>query len=63
MIQLVSSARTYRTIPLWRRIENQLCQELSFVARKLFEDKDVELDGLLSETMGLLTHRLNLTLG
>ena len=63
MIQLVSSARTYRSIPLWRRIENQFGQELSEVAKILFENKDVDLDTLLGETMGRLTHRLNLTLG
>jgi ABC-type glycerol-3-phosphate transport system substrate-binding protein len=63
MIQLVSSARTYRSIPLWRRIENQFGQELSLIARALFEDKDTDLDALLPETMGRLAHRLNLTLG
>jgi ABC-type glycerol-3-phosphate transport system substrate-binding protein len=63
MIQLVTSARTYRSIPLWRRIENQLGQELSAVARTMFEKKDVDPDTLLRETMGRLTHRLNLTLG
>lgn len=62
MIQLVSSARTYRSIPLWRRIENQFGQELSVVAKALFENEDADLDSLLSETMGMLTHRLNLTL-
>lgn len=63
MIQLVSSARTYRSIPLWRRIENQFGQELSAVAKALFDNKDTDLDMLLKETMGQLTHRLNLTLG
>jgi multiple sugar transport system substrate-binding protein len=63
MIQLVSSARTYRSIPLWRRIENQFGQELSMIAKTFFEKKDADLDSLLNETMGQLTHRLNLTLG
>ena len=63
MIQLVSSARTYRSIPLWRRIENQFGQELSMIAKTLFEDEDADLDALLSETMERLTYRLNLTLG
>jgi ABC-type glycerol-3-phosphate transport system substrate-binding protein len=63
MVQLVSSARTYRSIPLWRRIENQFGQELSLIAKTLFEEKDADLDSLLRETMGRLTHRLNLTLG
>ena len=63
MIQLVSSARTHRSIPLWRRIENQFGQELSVVAKALFEDNDADIDALLGETMGQLTHRLNLTLG
>jgi ABC-type glycerol-3-phosphate transport system substrate-binding protein len=63
MIQLVTSSRAYRTIPLWRRIENQFGQELSVIAKKLFEDKNADLDTLLAETMGQLTYRLNLTLG
>jgi multiple sugar transport system substrate-binding protein len=63
MIQLVTSARTYRSIPLWRRIENQFGQELALVAKTLLEDEDADLDALLKETMGELTHRLNLTLG
>lgn len=63
MIQLVSSARTYRAIPLWRRIENQFGQELGIIAKALFENKNADLDALLRETMGSLTHRLNLTLG
>lgn len=63
MIQLVTSSRAYRTIPLWRRIENQFGQELSVIAKKMFEDKDADLDTLLAETMGQLTYRLNLTLG
>jgi ABC-type glycerol-3-phosphate transport system substrate-binding protein len=63
MIQLVTSSRAYRTIPLWRRIENQFGQELSVIAKKIFEDQDADLDALLSEIMGQLTYRLNLTLG
>ena len=63
MIQLVTSSRAYRTIPLWRRIENQFGQELSAIAKKMFEDRDTDLDTLLAETMGQLTYRLNLTLG
>ena len=62
MIQLVSSSRSYRTIPLWRRIESQFNQELSTVASTLLENKDTDLDALLRETMGSLSHRLNLTL-
>jgi ABC-type glycerol-3-phosphate transport system substrate-binding protein len=63
MIQLVTSSRAYRAIPLWRRIENQFGQELSVIAKKIFEDQDADLDALLSEVMGQLTYRLNLTLG
>jgi hypothetical protein len=63
MIQLVSSARTYRSIPLWRRIENQFGQELGFIAKTLFENKDADLDSLLKESMDRLSYRLNLTLG
>lgn len=63
MIQLVSSARTYRSIPLWRRIENQFGQELSVIAKTLFENNDTDLDAFLKESMEQLTYRLNLTLG
>jgi hypothetical protein len=63
MMQLVSSSRTYRTIPLWRRIEHQYGQELGIIGKTLLENKDADLDGLLTESMGSLTQRLNLTLG
>ncbi len=63
MIQLVTSSRTYRAIPPWQRIENQFGQELSQVAKTLLENKNVDLDKLLTETMKTLTLRLNLTLG
>ncbi len=63
MIQLVSSGRAYRAIPLWRRIENQLGKELGAIAETLSKDKDVDLDALLPETMDSLAYRLNLTLG
>ncbi len=63
MIQLVSSARTYRAIPPWRRIENQFGQELSAIATTILEDKETDLDAILSERMKSLSQRLNLTLG
>jgi multiple sugar transport system substrate-binding protein len=63
MIQLVSSSRTYRTIPLWRRIEHQFGQELSTIAKTIMEDPDTDLDKILTDTMKALTQRLNLTLG
>ena len=62
MIQLVSSSRTYRTIPLWRRIENQFGQELSIVARAVLENKEADLDQVLAENLSSLAQRLNLTL-
>ena len=62
MLQLISSSRTYRAIPLWRRIENQFAQELSLVAKTIQEDKNADLDTILTESMGSLTRRLNLTL-
>jgi ABC-type glycerol-3-phosphate transport system substrate-binding protein len=61
--QLVSSSRSYRAIPLWRRIENQFGQELSLIAKTIQENNDADLESLLSEAMGSLTHRLNLTIG
>lgn len=60
--QLVSSSRTYRTIPLWRRIENQFGQELATIAGKTVEHKETDVDALLTESMKFLTQRLNLTL-
>jgi ABC-type glycerol-3-phosphate transport system substrate-binding protein len=63
MLQHVSSSRTYRTIPLWRRIENQFGQELSIVAQAVMEDPKVNPDEILMTTMRALTQRLNLTLG
>ena len=62
MVQLVSSSRTYRSIPLWRRIENQFGQELSLLAKAVLENKDRDVDALLKKSMSSLTHRLNLTL-
>jgi multiple sugar transport system substrate-binding protein len=62
MMQLISSSRSYRTIPLWRRIENQFGQELSGAAKIILEDKHANLDTVLNESMGSLTQRLNLTL-
>ena len=43
MIQLVSSSRTYRTIPLWRRIENQFGQELSTGGKKQFSKTKMQI--------------------
>jgi ABC-type glycerol-3-phosphate transport system substrate-binding protein len=63
MIQLVTASRTYRTIPLWRRIENQFGQEMSLIAKTIIEDKNADLDTILTETMKALSMRLNLTLG
>jgi len=60
--QLVSSSRIFRTIPLWRRVEHQFGQELSMIAKTVLEDKDANLDTLLTERMRSLTQRLNLTL-
>jgi hypothetical protein len=62
MTQLVSSSRAYRTIPLWRRVENQFGQELSRVAKVAIEEKTADLDAVLTETMRALTKRLNMTL-
>ncbi|HSL45141.1 MAG TPA: extracellular solute-binding protein [Anaerolineales bacterium] len=62
MLQLVSSSRTYRSIPLWRRIENQLGQELSTIAKMIIENEEADMDKALAEVMGPLSHRLNLTL-
>jgi multiple sugar transport system substrate-binding protein len=63
MIQLVSSARTHRTLSHWQLVENEFGRELSTIAKTLLEDKDANLDALVTESMRSLTQRLNLALG
>ena len=62
MIQLASSGRTYRAIRIWRLIENRFGQRLDTVAKAVLEDKDADLEAILTENMKALTQRLNLTL-
>lgn len=62
MLQLISTGRSYRTIALWHRIEQQFGVELGAIAAKLHQDPNADLDSLITETMDSLAHRLNLTL-
>lgn len=63
MLQLISTGRSYRPIPLWHRIEYQFGAELGSVIKMLRQDRSVELESTLQEAMDSLAHRLNLTLG
>lgn len=63
MLQLISTGRSYRPIPLWHRIEHQFGVELGTVAKKLMKDPGLDLDSTLEEAMESLAYRLNLTLG
>jgi hypothetical protein len=62
IVQLVSSGRTYPSIRLWRRIESQLGQELSLIAKTVLTDRNADPDTIVTDSMKALTRRLNLTL-
>jgi len=63
MLQLISTGRSYRPIPLWHRIEHQFGVELGTVAKKIMKDPNLDLDSTVEEAMESLAYRLNLTLG
>lgn len=63
MLQLISTGRSYRAIALWHRIEHQFGAELGLVARKVMNDRSLDLEATLRDAMGSLAYRLNLTLG
>jgi ABC-type glycerol-3-phosphate transport system substrate-binding protein len=63
MLQLISTGRSYRPIALWHRIEYQIGIELGAIAHDLMNDKNADLDALVTKTMNSLADRLNLTLG
>ena len=63
MLQLVSTGRSYRSIPLWHRIEYQFGAELGNVVRMLRKNPNLDLDSTVEEAMDSLAYRLNLTLG
>jgi multiple sugar transport system substrate-binding protein len=63
MLQLISTGRSYRTIPLWHRIEHQFGVELGAAANQLLKDPNADLDTIVTQAMNSLAERLNLTLG
>jgi len=63
MLQLVSTGRSYRPIPLWHRIEHQFGMELGAVADELMKNPDADLDATVTRGMSSVADRLNLTLG
>jgi hypothetical protein len=62
MLQLVSTGRSYRPIPLWHRIEYQFGQELGAVVNELAKNPNADLDSTVTRAMNSITERLNLTL-
>jgi multiple sugar transport system substrate-binding protein len=63
MLQLVSTGRSYRPIPLWHRIEYQFGEELGAVVKELAKNPKADLDSTVTRAMNSITERLNLTLG
>jgi ABC-type glycerol-3-phosphate transport system substrate-binding protein len=63
MLQLISTGRSYRPIPLWHRIEHQFGMELGAVAKELMRDPNADLESTVTRTMNSIADRLNLTLG
>ena len=63
MLQLISTGRSYRPIPLWHRIEHQFGMELGAALKQLTEDPEADLDSTLTNAMSSIAERLNLTLG
>ena len=63
MLQLVSTGRSYRPIPLWHRIEHQFGMELGAVANELMKDPNADLDSKVTNALNSIADRLNLTLG
>ena len=63
MLQLVSTGRSYRPLPLWHRIEYQFGMELGAVANKLIQDPNTDLDETVTRGLNSIADRLNLTIG
>jgi len=63
MLQLISTGRSYRAIALWHRIEYQIGVELGAIAHDLMQNKNTDLDPIVTKNMNSLAERLNLTLG
>jgi multiple sugar transport system substrate-binding protein len=63
VMQSASHGRVYHTVPLWRRIEYQLAQELGACLQETNEKPAENPETILRAHMEPLARRLNLTLG
>jgi len=63
MLQLVSTGRSYRPVPLRHNIEHQFGMELGAVANELMQNPKTDLDVTVTRAMTSVADRLNLTLG
>jgi ABC-type glycerol-3-phosphate transport system substrate-binding protein len=54
--------RTYRSIPLWRRIESQLAQELGIIIGEVNKNPSIPSMDILRSRLEPLARRLNVTL-
>jgi len=63
VMQSAEHGRAYHTVPLWRRIEYQIAQELGVVLQEANAKPNESSESLLRAHMEPLARRLNLTLG
>ncbi|MBN2385394.1 MAG: extracellular solute-binding protein [Anaerolineales bacterium] len=60
--QAADHGRSFRNIPLWRRLEHQISLELGAILRRAQENRNVSSASLLQDHLVPLAERLNLTL-
>jgi multiple sugar transport system substrate-binding protein len=63
VMQAARHGRAYRTVPLWRRIEYQISQELGACLQEVNVKTNEKSETILRAHMEPLARRLNLTLG
>jgi multiple sugar transport system substrate-binding protein len=61
--QAVKTGRPYRAVPLWRRIEYQLGQELVLIREEVMGDPQANIEEILHRHLDPLARRMDLTLG
>ncbi len=59
----IQEGRAYHNVPLWRRVEFQLAQELGACVHEARENLETPLESILERRLVPLAKRLNLTLG
>jgi multiple sugar transport system substrate-binding protein len=62
VMQMIQTGRTYRVIPLWRRLEYQIANTLNVVVQEARADPSIEAASILQKHLDPLADRLNLTL-